>query len=288
MLLSLLKRKKMKNDSLVCPACKSVNNSTIYNDHIHLVKCLDCGVIFNNTHQTFDYDDTYFTTQYKEQYGKTYIEDFNNIYNSSLRRLNRIFKLLKTEKKPWELRLLDIGSAMGFFLKAAQDNGLKEVSGIEISKYASDYCKNELQINVINSPFHEAELKGIYDIITAWYFIEHCHDPHSIIETIFNSLNHKGIFAFSMPSFFGPLYCFRRDDWYKTHPKDHRIDFTPFRVKKNLRKVGFSRVFVYPGAIHPERLISDHSVFYKPFEFFYTGISRPLSFSDTMEIFAVK
>ncbi|MBN2042150.1 MAG: class I SAM-dependent methyltransferase [Spirochaetes bacterium] len=278
----------MKNDGPFCPACKSLKNSTIYKDHLHLIKCLDCGVIFNNTHQALDYNDTYFTTQYCAQYGKTYAEDFDNIYRNSLRRLDTIFKLLKSRIDPAALRMIDIGSAMGFFLKAAKDKGLEHVSGIEVSKFASDYCKSKFHINVINAPFDEAGLKGMYDIITAWYFIEHCSDPAAVVKKIFDSLQTGGIFAFSVPSCFGPLYIFNRDEWAGTHPEDHRIDFSPLTVRRFLKKTGFSRISVYPGGIHPERLIPGGFFLSKPVKILYTGISRCLSFSDTMEIFAVK
>ena len=270
---------------LQCPLCLSGRTEEIYENHISLFKCRSCGIIFNATHRLLEYDDSYFTSQYREQYGKTYLEDFKNIYAASIRRINRIIKL---KKDIGSSRLLEIGSAMGFFLKAALDSGIKDVLGIEISGFAAKYCAETFHINVINSSFDETELNGKFDIIAVWYFLEHSHNPLEVVKSIFNSLNNGGIFAFSAPSFFGPQNLFSRNEWFSTHPEDHRIDFSPNVVKKFLKRIGFRKIIVFPGGIHPERIIRADSIFFRPFSKVYSGISRLLSFSDTIEVYAVK
>jgi 2-polyprenyl-3-methyl-5-hydroxy-6-metoxy-1,4-benzoquinol methylase len=282
----------MKSDSdkiliseLRCPLCLSKKIKEIYENHISLFNCGECGIIFNNKYRQLNYDDSYFTSLYKEQYGKTYIEDFKNIYAASIRRINRIIKIKKNIDKA---RLLEIGSAMGFFLKAVRDSGIKDVLGIEISGYAAKYCAEKFQINVINSSFNDVKLNGKYDVITAWYFLEHSFDPLSVVTAISNSLNIGGIFAFSTPSFFGPQYLFNRDEWFCSHPADHRIDFSPRSVKKFLKNTGFRKVFIFPGGIHPERVIRGDSLIFTPFKKLYTVISKLCSFSDTIEVYAVK
>jgi SAM-dependent methyltransferase len=276
---------KINNSGSQCPLCFSREVKEIYENHISLFKCRECGIIFNCKYRQLDYNDDYFTDQYKKQYGKTYIEDFENIYAASKRRINRILKIKKDIGKA---RLLEIGSAMGFFLKAARDSGIIDVLGIEISGYAVKYCSEKFQINVINSSFNDADINGKFDIIAAWYFLEHAYDPSDVITAIFNSLNINGIFAFSAPSFFGPQYLFKRTEWFISHPEDHRIDFSPKSVKKFLKRTGFRKVFIFPGGIHPERVIGGDSLFFKPFKKIFTGISRLLSFSDTIEVYAVK
>lgn len=270
-----------------CPLCKSHNNNILYDNHLALFKCRECGIIFNHTYQNIEYNDDYFLGQYKEQYGRTYIEDFDNIYAASIRRLKRILQLTK-ESDPGKSSLLDIGSAMGFFLKAAVDSGIRDVLGIELSGFASKYCSEKLKINVTNSSFSDISLKKQFDIITAWYFVEHSYDPLSVFRKIFDLLNTNGIFAFSIPSFFGPQYLFNRAEWFKMHPVDHRIDFSPVTVKKFLKRLGFRKIFIFAGGIHPERIISENSVFYKPFTKVYSACSRWFSFSDTIEVFALK
>jgi len=137
-----------------CAVCKSSNLVDIGKN---LILCKFCKTVINENYQELEYSDSYFKDEYKEQYGKTYLEDFENIYNASKKRIDKIFRKFLIEDRS-NLKLLDIGSAMGFFLKAAVDSQIGFVQGVEISKYASTYCKEELKIDVITSSFDEVPL----------------------------------------------------------------------------------------------------------------------------------
>ncbi len=269
-----------------CPVC-SISSVTPVSEE--LCACTHCGIAFNTTFAAKAYGDSYFLDEYQSQYGKTYIEDHHNIYFQSKKRLLRIFKLIsdKTDNRK-DLSLLDIGSAAGFFLQCARDMGISNVSGIEISDYAARYCEEQFNIPVTRSSFHDITLTSRYSIITAWYFIEHCGDPLSVMRKIYDALDTGGIFAFSVPSIFGPLYRFKRTVWIETHPSDHYIDFSPKGVKKILIRIGFTKISVKPAGIHPERVINPRSLFYRPFAALYNLYSQVTSFSDTIEVYAMK
>jgi 2-polyprenyl-3-methyl-5-hydroxy-6-metoxy-1,4-benzoquinol methylase len=277
----------MGNSTLCCPLCSSKEYRTIFASSKHLHKCRGCGIIFNSGFQSLIYDDNYFINDYKERYGKTYLEDYDNIYRISQVRLHTILSLFK-KGKPGSMRLLDIGSAMGFFLKAARDIGIGRTLGIEISSYAAHYCSQKFNIETVNSAFDEVHISEVFDIVTAWYFIEHCRDPGDVIKRIFNMLPKGGVFAFSTPSFFGPMYFLRPHEWKNCRPVDHSIDFSPFIVKRYLKSVGFRKVFVRPGGIHPDRVLSPNSLFYTPLSKIFIVLSRLISFSDTLEVYTIK
>lgn len=177
---------------------------------------------------------------------------------------------------------------MGFFLKAARDMGAGDVQGVEISQYASEFCLNEFDIPVHNKPFGEVEFNEKFDIITAWYFIEHCKDPKVTMERIYNLLREGGVFALSTPSIRGPLYMRRREEWGKSHPKDHKIDFSPSTARYYLKSTGYKQVATRPGGIHPERIISEKSFIFPLFKRLYSVVSRQFCFSDTMDVFSLK
>lgn len=267
-----------------CPLCDSSRSRALRNDVLR--RCGNCGVIFNTQYRALDYDDSYFTADYRKQYGRTYEEDFENIYRLSLGRIKRI-SALSDRGDISGLSLLDAGSAMGFFLKAALDSGIKKVTGLEISGFASKYCREKFGIKVINSSFEDAE-PGKFDIITGWYFLEHCREPLKTAQKIYNMLHDGGVFAFSLPSSFGPQYFFSNDEWLKSHPADHIVDFSPAAARRFLKLIGFSKIKIFPGGIHPERIISQDSLMFRPFSILYTLISRITSFSDTIEVYAKK
>ncbi len=267
-----------------CVICKLAKPVDI---GLNLFHCKSCGTVFNFNHTELEYNDSYFLSDYKKQYGKTYLEDFDNIYNSSKKRITRLFKKLPNSDRS-KLKILDIGSALGFFLKAAEDSGVGQVKGIEISKYASNYCKNDLQIDVIQSSFESIKFDENFDIISAWYFIEHNKNVADVITKIYNILNNGGVFAFSVPSSFGPLFKFNIKKWIETHPVDHSIDFTPKSIKLFLKQIGFTSISIYPAGIHPERVMNPKSLFYKIFKPLYKIYSNIFAFSDTIEVYAKK
>jgi len=273
----------MNLESANCPVCREFSDTQISTD---LYKCRKCFLVFNNNCQSLSYDRDYFISEYQGQYGKTYLEDYDNIYRLSGMRLEKIIKLIKSVKR--ERSILDIGSAAGFFLKAAKDKGIDKLKGIEISDFASDYCRKNFSIDVIKSPFESTEINEKFDIITSWFFIEHLMDPLSAMKRIYQMLDDGGVFALAVPSYYGPMFYFDRNEWVKTHPKDHRIDLSPNSAKKILKSLGFKKVKVAKCGYHPERVMNRDNFMFRPFELFYRLYSSLTGFSDTIEIYAVK
>jgi len=265
-----------------CPFCSKPSDKNITGD---LYKCEKCGLVFNVNCRSLSYDRDYFISEYERQYGRTYPEDFDNIYNLSIQRIK---KILNCSRKKNELSLLDIGSAAGFFLKAAKDSGIQKVKGIEISAFASDYCRKNFSIDVIESSFEDTVINEKFDIVTSWFFIEHISDSLTSMERIYRMLNKGGIFGLAVPSCFGPMYVFRKNEWIKTRPVDHRIDLSPKAAKIVLKKLGFKTIKVIRSGYHPERIVSRNSILFKPFDLCYDMFTRATAFSDTIEIYAVK
>lgn len=243
---------------------------------------------FNTQFIPAEYNDDYFLDEYRAHYGVTYIDDFKNIYGRSSQRIGKILSNIPPGRSTSTLSILDAGAAAGFFLKCARDHGIGRVTGVEISPFACRYAEEHFGINMVRGDFRNLPLDEQYDIITAWYFIEHCDDTMAIIRKIHNSLKDGGIFAFSAPSIFGPAFCFNRDEWIASHPSDHRIDVTPRGIRRILQQSGFKILEMAPGGMHPERLVSPSSLIFRPFSALYGVISRLICFSDTLEVYAVK
>ena len=265
-----------------CPFCGRTGKTAI---SASLLRCSVCGIVFNADHKSLSYDRDYFIAEYKEQYGKTYIEDYDNIYGMAQTRLDRI---LRQFAKVPGISLLDLGCAAGFFLKAAKDRGINDLLGIEVSDFAAAYCRDTFSIDVIQTPFSDAELQRKFTVITSWFFLEHTAEPRNALKRIFSLLEEGGVFACGIPSYFGPVFSFDREGWVKTHPADHRIDLSPSSAKRILKRAGFRKVRVYRSGYHPERVVKKGTWLYPLFEPFYNVFSRITAYSDTIEIYAVK
>ena len=81
-----------------CPVCGNEANCKSvarFSDRTYR-RCPKCGIIFMDRicPPPFEYEKEYFFEQYKKQYGKTYLEDFQNIKNAGILRIKKIKSLL--------------------------------------------------------------------------------------------------------------------------------------------------------------------------------------------------
>lgn len=246
--------------------------------------CRSCSSVFNNNYTPESYSDSYFTSDYKAQYGKTYEEDFSSIYSASSGRMKFIVRI--GGKIP--ASLLDVGSALGFFLKAADDYGVAEKTGVEISSFACEHVARVFGYKCIQTSFDRFSSPKQYDAVTAWYFAEHTPDINLTIRRLSSFVSPGGVLALSLPCAKGPSFSFNRKNWFNTHPTDHSADITPKAVKGILRREGYVKIHVRPAAIHPERVLSKSSFVYPVFAFLFGIFSRITAYSDTIEVYALK
>jgi len=265
-----------------CPVCGGALKTL---ENMNFLQCRSCGTVFNSAHTLIEYSDTYFTSDYKTQYGKTYEEDYPAIRKFCDKRIERIKKIALHVRIN---SVLDVASALGFFLKAASDNGATHCTGVEISKYACDYMKKNYSFSVKNESFEDFHSDEKYDLVTAWYFIEHSSDLVETVTKLSSLVKDGGVLAFSVPSAFSPLFKFNRKKFFETHPIDHSADLTPMGVKIMLKKMGFHKIQVYPAAYHPERMMNRNSFFFPIFSYFFKKYADFTAFSDTIEVYAVK
>ncbi len=278
----------IERDDELCPICQSPGYVFQRDEWFNQTYCYHCYTFFRikDYHYHETYSDDYFTTQYQNQYGKTYIEDKFNINRLNTLRINIIQKLSppKSDKK-----LLELGSAMGFFLEMASLNSY-QVEGVEISKYAVDYSKSQLGLTVTQSDANDFDLKeNYYDIISGWYFIEHQQDFLSLLRKIHSSLKKGGLIALSTPNVHGISFIGDPQKYIQNIPKDHYIEFSPKSLNKLLHQEGFIVKHLAIRGIHLNRI---RNVYYFPrikvVEKIVLWISKILKLGDTFEIYAIK
>lgn len=269
----------------LCQICSSEKMQFIDSRENYLF-CRKCRTVFYLNQSNPEYSDTYFTTDYRKQYGKTYAEDYDAIYKFSQTRISRIEKILPEKIK--KSSLLEIGCALGFFLKAASDRGFRKCSGIEISSYASEYARKNFGLKIENIPYSEYSISDKFDVICAWYYFEHERNVPEVIQKTAGRLKKNGVLAFSIPCTNGPMFLLNREQWIKSHPEDHSMDFSPQSVRMLLRKSGFGKIRIYPAGIHPERVFKRTLFLFPVLKFLYGIYSRLFKFSDTIEVYALK
>ena len=157
-----------------------------------ILKCANCDIVFTNIPRGLDllsiYDESYFQGGQSDGYGDYLGTEavLRREFKSSLQQIRRLMNY-----QPG-LRLLELGSAYGFFLDEA--GAYFDCIGVEVSKPAADYSRQRGH-RVINEPLTEATLPriGKVDVVTMFDVVEHLPDPVATFALLDRCLNPGGV-----------------------------------------------------------------------------------------------
>ena len=142
-------------------------------------------------------------------------------------------------------KILDVGSGTGYFLKTGKDRGWNTL-GIEPSKQAAEYSRDELKLKIIENQLTEKNYKefGTFDVIHLSLVLEHIPDPIKMLKIIFEMLNPGGLICVVVPNDFNPFQNVLSK--YDNYPKwwvspPHHINYFDFSsLKKLVQNCGFN------------------------------------------------
>jgi len=287
-----------RGQKLSCPVCQNLFDSSkdkiLERNFFRTYRtCSSCGmnyISFTVDEKQREYSKDYFFDQYKNQYGKTYKEDFEHIKEQCLKRMDCIEKVSVLPEK----NVLDIGCAYGPFLKAASEKGY-EAFGTDICEDAVEYVKNDLGFKAVTGAFPELDCaalgKECFSAVTMWYVIEHFQNLDSVLKKTSELVKKDGVFAFSTPSACGVSGTKNTHDFYIQSPNDHYSVWDFRKAQKVLSKYGFEVVKVVSTGHHPERFpyvkkhgTSKDSLVWKIIDKY----SRIKKLGDTVEIYCRK
>jgi 2-polyprenyl-3-methyl-5-hydroxy-6-metoxy-1,4-benzoquinol methylase len=138
---------------------------------------------------------------------------------------------------------LEIGCAAGFFLEVARKKGWN-VTGIELSEYASNYAREKLGLNVFTGKIEDLLKNGTikkeqFDVVTLWATLEHIAVPSKLFESINYVLKLNGYLFFTTINFDSKEAKEQGKNWASIRPPKHLYYFTEATIKKYLEKYGF-------------------------------------------------
>lgn len=174
------------------------------------------------------------------------------------------------------LRLLDVGCALGAMLEEAQKRGLR-ACGVDISADAVDFCQKrglKVALGSLGSS-KTAPLGQKFDIITAFEVIEHEHDPISMLRNMSGMLSRDGLVVISTPNFDNIWRKIMGRWWVGFRHPEHLWFFTGQTLELMLHQAGFSRIKIR----HDERrLYSAGCLFSRSVDYFpfLKGVLKPL------------
>lgn len=260
-------------------------------------RCKNCGMLYMSwtiDAENTNYNEDYFFSDYKKQYGKTYLEDFKQIKSQCVRRTSIVDFVYRGSHKVITPSVLDIGCAFGPYLDAANDAGW-QVFGTDASSEAVDYVQNTLHYPAAVAKFPafdpstEFGVKS-FDAVTMWYVIEHFQNLDAVLRAVSKILKNGGVFAFSTPSAAGVSGRFNTQSFFENSPADHYSLWEPGRASSILRKYGFKVVKIVSTGHHPERFpqLAGKA---RPTSLswaLYSGASHFFGLGDTFEVYCRK
>jgi SAM-dependent methyltransferase len=121
--------------------------------------------------------------------------------------------------KPWIARVrelltgteavLDVGCSTGHVMAGIRDSARK-VFGHELSRKEVAFCRDELQLDVADTPLHERFEPATFDYILLIFVLEHIGRPVEFLSYLKQFLKPDGKFVILVPNVSDPLLQFYR------------------------------------------------------------------------------
>jgi SAM-dependent methyltransferase len=215
-----------------CPSCDSLIIKEIW---VGILKCSDCGFIWAPVSEgSVDYASLYGHGYF---FGEEY-QDYTaeeQILKVGFRKYERQLRAL-FPKYPSKPRLLEIGSAYGYFLDIAAEHF--DVTGIEINAEARMHCLEN------GHKMHDGDLFSLedsngFDIITSFASLEHIPEPKAILSKVFDLLKPGGYLYLTTIDSGSLLARASGRKWRMIHPPTHVNYFSSASLSDLLRRLGY-------------------------------------------------
>ena len=221
---------------------------------IHIVECPACGHIFLDRELSdSDIQDLYSPGYFKgENLSHSNQEKDQNVLHSDYEKDRHIhqknFKIRAAEilRHSQGGKLLEIGSAYGYFLDLIKENF--DATGFEICPEAAAFARDKLGLNVYNEDFLQTEVKDQFDVVCMYDVIEHLKEPDVYIEKISRITRPGGFIYITTGDISAFLPRIQGRKWRLLLPPYHIHYFNPANISRLLNRYGFKVERIhYPG-----------------------------------------
>ncbi len=227
-------RQLLDSECLLCG--NLTGNPVLFQLSRPVVKCRSCNLVFavprDSVAESSDYDQSY----YRQGIYADYLEERISIRKNAGRVLKELEDLTPGRT------LLDVGCAAGFFLEAARARGWT-VRGLDVSAYASEYARRELDLDVeLGSIESAADGSSKFDVVTLWDTIEHLSRPDLALINVRRQLKPEGILALSTGDYGSLLRRLTGKRWRLFTDPTHNFFFDESTLRRLLNQTGYELV----------------------------------------------
>jgi 2-polyprenyl-3-methyl-5-hydroxy-6-metoxy-1,4-benzoquinol methylase len=202
-----------------------------------MVRCLSCGFVYQNPRP----NDANRLTSYQTYLprGTAEIEAWGRMMQPVFQKAANLI-----EHHTPRGRLLDVGTGYGFFLALMQSRGWK-VKGLEVSHAGAHYGQTRWGLDILPLPWEKASFKkGEFDVVTAFYVIEHLPDPLAFLAEVNRILRPGGMLVLRYPHTtpIKNILALMKIQNGLYHLPFHLSDFSPATLRRTLEHTGFIKI----------------------------------------------
>ncbi|MEZ6056919.1 MAG: class I SAM-dependent methyltransferase [Planctomycetaceae bacterium] len=209
------------------------------------VMCSRCGLVWTDPRPTEEQTRKFYRDDYRLAYKSTYTPRKKHALRETERAIERADRLTSLIQPG--TRLLDVGSAGGFFLYVMRQRGV-EIQGVEPNRGFAEFAQEELGIPTRNAFLQDVDFPaGGFDIATSHHVFEHLEDPTFSLKRIRNWVKPGGHLLIEVPNvearYHAPNNRFHIG---------HLYNYNPYTMEGIGRKIGLEVVesTTTPGSGH--------------------------------------
>lgn len=240
-----------KIEKIDCPVCKSANYRQYdsFASGLGISVCSECNTAYTSPRLVAEernkiYQSGYFNGNSIINMDVDYTKDAEIFINDARERANLLHRYLNGNN----LRVLEVGSAAGFFLNELKKDCI-EVIGVEISTDMCNYCLENFGIKCHNGTLKDAAIEDLsLDAVAMWHVLEHTASPLKELQLINRKLKENGYLFITVPNFDSGNARRRKLEWPHLQPEVHLLHFSPMSLRKLLKQADFEPVkFIKSG-----------------------------------------
>ncbi len=250
----------IRTQKVPCNLCSSTESTFLFDarDRLHgiagtftYVWCTECGLVYMNPQVVPEDTEKLYPADYAphSKKGKGLGPKIASLYNriSKISVIGYFPKQLMNVKIAGNIyrslnqqsRILDVGCGAGSFLNSLRTDKGCQVYGVDISEAALREAKSSFGLDIFKGTITKATFpEAHFDIITAWWYLEHISDPQTTIAKISSLLKHNGHCIIGVPNFNSFNARHFKDKWYHLDCPRHLCIWTPRAITKLLENHG--------------------------------------------------
>src|SRR5687768_901308 len=219
-----------------CPACATdtAHDLAFQKNSFQILRCCKCRLGSTDVGPDFDparlYDESYFQGGGSGGYGDYLASE--SIVRKEFRRILDHIRRIRTSGA----RLLELGSAYGFFL--AEASSYYQCVGVDVSEAARAFC----HARALHA-YHPVDpaWKGLapYDVVVMLDCIEHLADPESVFDSLRGVTRSNSLLVLTTGDWESVYARISKSHWRLMTPPEHLYFYSAHTLRLLLGRFGF-------------------------------------------------